>query len=649
MKRNVTSLTILGLFIFMSLSLMGCGGGGGSTNTPPASQTVSGVAATGSPISGTVYLKDSSNPVKEISTTINTDGSFSLDVSGLTAPFILKAVGTGQSYTLYSFAGTSGRANINPLSNLAVVQANNGIAPTALYAAPTTTQMQAIKTTLATVIPQIQAFLQPVLSQYNAESTDFISAPYSANHMGLDLMFDLVAVNTYNDTLTMTNKVSGAVILTSPLNSSTLGGQIVATNIPSISTQRAGLVYIYPTSSSVATSGTVAFNAVVMGTANQAVTWSVAEAGGGYFDSAGVYTAPDNSGLYHVKATSMADTSKNTTAIVTVTSSNSLHHSATLLYNGKVLIAGGSGEMERSVSNATLYDPSTGNFTATGKMTTKRQRHTATLLPNGKVLITGGENGISGSLNSAELYDPSTGIFTATGSMTTARRNHTATLLSNGKVLITGGINLQSSAELYDPSTGVFTDTGSMATTREKHTATLLSNGKVLIAGGYNGFMVKLSSAELYDPSTGIFTSTGGMSTARYEYTATPLPNGKVLVAGGMSAGVLNSAELYDPSTGIFTSTGSMTTSRWSHTATLLPNGKVLFTGGGALSSAELYDPSTGIFTATGSMTTTRVYHTATLLPNGKVLIAGGISVGVLNSADLYDSLSGVFTATESM
>ena len=103
-------------------------------------------------------------------------------------------------------------------------------------------------------------------------------------------------------------------------------------------------------------------------------------------------------------------------------------------------------------------------FTATGEMTTARYAHTATLLPNGKVLIAGG--GYSGrdsvsSLTSAELYDPSTGAFTATGDMTMPRQRHTATLLPNGKVLIVGGETcndsdrcLLASAEFYDPSTG---------------------------------------------------------------------------------------------------------------------------------------------------------------------------------------------------
>ena len=142
-------------------------------------------------------------------------------------------------------------------------------------------------------------------------------------------------------------------------------------------------------------------------------------------------------------------------------------------------------------------------------MSAARSYHTASLLPNGKVLVAGGLNS-SGVANSAELFDPATGKWTSTGAMTTSRYIHTATLLPNGKVLVAGGCTqtgfsgVTASAELYDPTTGTWTSTGTMTTTRGYHVATLLPNGKVLVAGGViNNSQAVTSASEIYDPATG--------------------------------------------------------------------------------------------------------------------------------------------------
>ncbi|MCI0151917.1 putative Ig domain-containing protein [Paraburkholderia sediminicola] len=319
-------------------------------------------------------------------------------------------------------------------------------------------------------------------------------------------------------------------------------------------------------------------------------------------------------------------------------------HTATLLPDGKVLVAGGEhiGGGPVVLSSAELYDPASDTWSTTGNMTTARDSsagtlqphstaHTATLLPNGKVLVAGGND--SNPLASAELYDPASGTWSATGSMATAHQFHTATLLAGGKVLVAGGVNPGgipiSSAELYDPASGTWSTTGSMATARGKHTATLLADGKVLVAGGdVRG--ANDNSAELYDPASGTWSPTGSMAESRPGgFTVTLLSNGKVLAAAGLDGAgqQISSAELYDPASGTWSTTGSLSRQgRAYHTATLLPDGKVLVAGscfsGGA--STELYDPASGTWSPPGSMAEARYSHTATLLPDGRVLVVGG-------------------------
>jgi len=278
-----------------------------------------------------------------------------------------------------------------------------------------------------------------------------------------------------------------------------------------------------------------------------------------------------------------------------------------------------------------------------------RQDHTATLLPNGKVLIAGGFNG-SNNLSSGELYDPIAGTFTATtNAMSSARRFANAALLPTGKVLIAGGGT--NTADLYDPSTNSFTASNhTMVAGRSNASATLLPKGRVLIAGGFGPGNSLLSSAEVYDPSTDTFTATANnMIVARSQATALLLPNGLVLVAGGTGTiGPLSTTELFDPAAGagagMFSlSTTPMTKPRQLATSALLPNGNVLIVGGagttGPLTDGEVYDYVHDTFNlVAGNMSAPRANSTSTLLQNGAVLITGGLApppTGSLNSTEI--------------
>lgn len=327
-------------------------------------------------------------------------------------------------------------------------------------------------------------------------------------------------------------------------------------------------------------------------------------------------------------------------------------HTATLLPNGKVLVAGGGGSPNGNVTSTEIYDPVANTWALSGSMAVPRGQFAATLLPNGKVLVVGGTTNPKFTpfyTDTAELFNPATNSWSSAGKMSTPRRSETVTLLPSGKVLVAGGDSgitgkVLSSVEIYDPTANTWSQTRSMAVARTGHTATLLTNGKVLIVGGFGA--TYLNSAELYDPVTETWSSAGTTNTSYSSHTATMLPSGKVLVAGGNST--TSGADIYDPVLNTWTAATPQATVHHYHVATLLPNGTAIVIGGDPNFSpqAQSYDPTTNAWVEAGSMIVGRSSHTATKLTNGKILVAGGENRdGDLASAELYDPPAGPFTS----
>ena len=239
-------------------------------------------------------------------------------------------------------------------------------------------------------------------------------------------------------------------------------------------------------------------------------------------------------------------------------------------------------------------------------MTTPRAGHTATLLPDGRVLIAGGA-----VLDTAELYDPKARTFTRTGDLVVPEFGHAATLLNDGKVF------LRTKPRFFDPVTAMFT--AATRTFTRLHRSPIWRMGTVRTyhaAIQWQSLITCAPSTELYDPGTGTFSLAGAMATGRGAWfiggrAATLLRSGQVLLTGGEYEDIGNvfaEAELYDPVSGKFTAVHKMIKQRSYHTATLLRDRTVLIAGAayfgsvpkfGAVATTELYDPATDTFTPT--------------------------------------------------
>jgi hypothetical protein len=330
-------------------------------------------------------------------------------------------------------------------------------------------------------------------------------------------------------------------------------------------------------------------------------------------------------------------------------------HTATLLPDGRVLVAGGRSSTGEPLASALLYAPDSfaGSWGSASPLTTPRNQHTATLLHNGTVLVAGGENA-GNYLNTSQIYTPNAGAgsWASEGSFTTGRYRHTATVLPDGRMLLAGGeaapgFIFPTLAEIYTPGSGWGGGT-TMPTGRKVHTATLLPNGQVLLAGGYDGSW--LSSAYVYN---GTWGSAGSLATARIFHTATLLPNGKLLVTGGRNSDLVSiaSCELYDYAAGSWSNAAGLSASRSWQQATLMANGQVMIVGGNVYASPSvntaIYDPASNYWSyPAATLHEARLDHTVTLLANGKVLVAGG-RVGASdykNTAELYDGSSWNYT-----
>lgn len=277
-------------------------------------------------------------------------------------------------------------------------------------------------------------------------------------------------------------------------------------------------------------------------------------------------------------------------------------HTQTLLPGtgafGRVLAAGGYSGQQGWQNTAEIYDEATNTWTSTPPMLHKHSAHTATLLVDGNVLVAGGSNGPQASPYT-EIYYSASNQWQPAGDMGSQREFHTATLLADGRVLVAGGwadspsSGGLASVEFYNPATRQWSAGPAMAQPRYGHSAVPLLDGRVLVLDK------DLSSAEIFDPASNAWSPAASSPNPRSDYTATVLPSGRVLVAGGsmrVGGGSVYTArtELFDPLQNAWISTTDLSEACARHSATLLATADgVLFVGCGASLFDEPVSPVT--------------------------------------------------------
>jgi WD40 repeat protein len=291
-------------------------------------------------------------------------------------------------------------------------------------------------------------------------------------------------------------------------------------------------------------------------------------------------------------------------------------HTATLLNSGKVLITGGFTPRQLDgdgyLDTAELYDPSTKTFFAiSSRMSAVRSGHSATLLKNGKVLIAGGWSNNTIFTDSADLYDPSTNTFTPTGHLNIGRTEHGNLLLPDGRVILAGGfgetLDGSVSMEIYDPSQGTFQRTIDMRYRRNSTMLFLRPDGTILILGGTNWAV----NGEIYDPTR---------NTSIFLTLDLPIMSGAIPISGGRIFSFnYTQGQIVDLSTfSISTYTGASVSGN--PILAYMPTGKILLSG----SQGGTFDLNQHGFNQVGPILYPRTSHTATTLADGTVLIVGG-------------------------
>jgi hypothetical protein len=316
-----------------------------------------------------------------------------------------------------------------------------------------------------------------------------------------------------------------------------------------------------------------------------------------------------------------------------------------------VLVVGGQGLGAND--SVELFDPATRSWAMAESVPGAQgvSWHTANLLPDGRVVVAGGF-GETASIDTTFLYDEVSGTWSTSGILDEARNAHVSALLADGRVLVAGGEgqagDLLATAEVFDPDTGIWSPAGSMGFEVQYSRAATLSDGRVIVAGGETEDIEGISQVALFDPTTTMWSAGDAMSQPRWGHELTELPGGLLLATGGFDGGPdpHGFAEVFDPSSSSWTAVASLNVARAFHIAAPLPGGRVVvggglenLAGGAVIQDAEIYDVAADAWTSIDPMQEPRQRAAWALLPDQSVLVTGGAAPEIQSSVERFTLL----------
>jgi mono/diheme cytochrome c family protein len=197
----------------VALALSGCG----NDRTPAGGASVAGVVAVDAPASGTVTLKDSSVPPKELTTAIDAEGRFTFDGTGLTPPFVLRAEASDPAgaHVLYSVGDEDGDVDVNAFTDAAVRGGSDDDASCDdAFERGDAGEHQRMSARFGAVAAQLGTALQPLLDRYGVPAAPFAT---EAGRAAVRALLADVQLEVEQGTLVVTNRATGAVIFSGPL------------------------------------------------------------------------------------------------------------------------------------------------------------------------------------------------------------------------------------------------------------------------------------------------------------------------------------------------------------------------------------------------------------------------------------------------